>query len=136
MNAFVVGLMIPVVVIVLVMVWGFATGLWHGSRNRAEGVIAEWARLRITPTELILGYGKNALRFPLAGLSAKVEGSGAQARSGRLGGNDNRRIHVIIEGPGTAIVRTKKARATYNGDAQARQFAATLNMASRQLEQQ
>jgi hypothetical protein len=42
-------------------------------------------------------------------------------------------MFVIIEGPGTAVVRTRKAKATYNGDAQARQFAATLNMTSRQL---
>jgi hypothetical protein len=81
-------------------VCGIAIGIWQRRRNVADRVIAAWAGLRITPTEPILGYRKNARRGSLAGLSATVEDSGTQARSRRLGGNDDRRIHVIFEGPG------------------------------------
>jgi hypothetical protein len=77
------------------------------SRPRTSTSSPPGPGLRITPTELILGYRKNARRGSLAGLSARVEDSGTQAQ------NDVRRIHVIIEGPGTAVVRTKKAKAAF-----------------------
>jgi hypothetical protein len=39
----------------------------------------------------------------------------------------------MIEGPHTAIVHTAKVKSTYKPDEGAREFAAKLNLASRQL---
>ena len=65
---------------------------------------------------------------PLAGLAARVEDCGTKAHRG--GGRDDRRVHVIIEGPNTAVVKTRRVGGTYNADAAARKFAATFNMLS------
>jgi hypothetical protein len=100
-------------------------GIWHAKRNNADGVIANWRSLRITHTELIEGYLQNARRHSLKGLKARVEDSGTRHK--------DHRIHVIVEGPTTAVVRTAKASSAWTSDKEARQFAANLNMLSRQL---
>jgi hypothetical protein len=120
------GFVIFMLIIVAVISAAIDRSIRQGKANAAAGVIAHWEGLRVTRTELIQGYSQNAPRHPLKGVKARVEDTGARVR----GGKDDRRIHVIIEGPGIAIVKTKKVAATYNGDALARQFAATLNVAS------
>jgi hypothetical protein len=109
-------------------------------QNAAEGVIAAWEHLRITKTELIEGYKANARRHSLAGLTARVETSGAVVTHVSGGGGmvssgttDERSLHLTIEGPYTAIVHTVKLRVKAHADVEARKFAAALNMASRQL---
>jgi hypothetical protein len=99
-------------------------------KPRAAGVVANWYGLRVTRSELIEGYGNNARRHPLAGLTARVEDSGTKAHRG--GGRDDRRVHVIIEGPNTAVVKTRRVGGTYNADTAARKFAATFNVLSKQ----
>lgn len=98
----------------------------QGQANARDGVIAHWEGLRVTETELIEGYGENAARHPLKGLTARVEDT-----TTRIGSRDERRIHVVVEGPDTTLVKTRKVTAIYNGDASARKFAAALNTASR-----
>jgi hypothetical protein len=97
--------------------------------NGRDGVFATWEGLRVNKTELIEGYKADARRHPLKGLAARVEDAGTRA-----GGRDDRRVHVIIEGPDTNIVKSAKASSPRNGDAAARQFVATVNATSRELE--
>src|ERR1700761_4783476 len=123
------GFVLFMLIVVAVIAAGVYSAIRQGKANAAAGVIAHWEGLRVTRTELIQGYSQNAPRHPLKGVTARVEDTGTSVR----GGKDDRRIHVIIEGPGLAIVKTKNVADTYNGDALARQFAATLNVASRQL---
>lgn len=100
----------------------------QGRANARDGVVAHWEGLRITKTELIEGYDPNAARYPLKGLTARVEDT-----TTAIGGRDERRVHVIVEGPNTAVVKGRKVTVVYNGEPSARKFAAALNTASRQL---
>jgi hypothetical protein len=124
MSGFAIAFLILLVVFVAVAVLAGR----QGRANARDGVIAHWEGLRINETELIEGYGENAARHPLKGLTARVEDT-----TTRVGSRDERRIHVIVEGPGTAVVKGRKVTAIYNGEPSARKFAAALNMASRQL---
>ena len=81
-------------------------------QNRAEGVIFWFYELRITRTELIKGYEKNAQRIPLRGLTATV--------------TKTQTVYVTIEGPDTKFVYRKGFDAVFNLR-RARQFAALLN---------
>ncbi|BBZ12547.1 DUF2510 domain-containing protein [Mycobacterium branderi] len=127
-----------VAVIVFVVVYRIRAN----KANARDGVIADWAGIRMTRTELIEGYKENAPRHPLAGLTARVENSGSvtsTVRGSVYGGSgnvatdsqDNRQVHLIVEGPNTAITKTVSAKYGGNADASARQFATALNMASR-----
>jgi hypothetical protein len=114
---------------------------WATQQDVADGVVASWEGLRIAKTELIEGYESNAIRHSLVGLTAKVETTGDKTvrntitKENRLRAvvDDDRRVHVTIEGPRTAIVRSVFTKTSYDADARARQFAAQLNMAGRQL---
>ncbi|GBE64535.1 hypothetical protein MFM001_09970 [Mycobacterium sp. MFM001] len=129
-----------VAVIVFVVVYRIRAS----KANARDGVIADWAGIRMTQTELIEGYKDNAPRHPLAGLTARVENSGGVTSDvgGYMAGGmgrittetkDNRQVHLIVEGPNTAIIKTVSAKYGGNADSSARQFATALNMASRQL---
>jgi hypothetical protein len=122
------------------VVWNFVRAAGWKKQNRADGVIASWEHLRVTPTELIEGYKANAKHHSLAGLSARVETSGSVISNVSGGGgmvrtdtSDERQVHVMIEGPSTAIVYTLKLRKSPDADTNARWFASKLNMASRQF---
>jgi hypothetical protein len=95
--------------------------------NKRDGVVMDREGLQFTRTELIEGYTQNALRHPLKGLTARVEDTGFHR-----GGPNQHRIHVIVEGPNTAIVKSARSKSRFS-DGQARKFVATLNMLSRQL---
>jgi hypothetical protein len=56
--------------------------------NKEQRVLANWQCLRITRTELIEGYKKDARRRPLSGLTARADDATG-------------RTCVIIEGPNT-----------------------------------
>lgn len=110
--------------------------------DRAAGIIDKWNNLRLTKTELIDGAGKNAKRYPLTGLMARVENSGTvittDVKYGGLGSyyaenNDTRQVHLIIEGPDTAIARSLSLGSNGRADMTARRFASNLNLASRRL---
>jgi hypothetical protein len=117
--------------IVLGLVLGFAIAaaifIFKARANKRDGVVMDWEGLRFTRTELIEGYSQNALRHPLKGLTARVEDTGFHR-----GGANQHRIHVIVEGPSTAIVKSARSKSRFS-DGQARKFVATLNMLSRQL---
>lgn len=63
-----------VIVTLVLVVIGFVW--WQvliAKQNQADGVIATFGNLRMTPTELIEGYGRSAPRHQLIGLEAYVE---------------------------------------------------------------
>jgi hypothetical protein len=118
---------------------------WVVQKNAADGVVASFDGLRMTKTELVEGYEGNANRHSLVGLTAKVEATGGKTarvvttHSGSAVGvgsvvDDDRRVHVTVEGPQTAIVYSVFVKASYDAEARARQFVAQLNLASRQLQ--
>jgi hypothetical protein len=124
MSGFAIGFLILLVVFVVVAVLAGR----QGRANARDGVISHWEGLRITDSELIEGYGENAPRHPLQGLAARVEDT-----TTRIGSRNERRIHVIVEGPNTAVVKGTKVTIISNGEASARRFAAALNTASSRL---
>ena len=115
--------------------------------KKANGVIASFDNLNLTATELIDGFGDTTTRHPLAGLTARVEDSGTLNRritATRLATigvfalaakkkQDDREVYLTIEGNDVAIVRTVQFKKTPSAGTQAREFAAKLNMLSRQL---
>jgi len=80
----------------------FAADLLLDRQNRRVGSVGQWADLRVTQTQLIVGRGRNAVRLPLAGLRAQtaeipaVPGDGGGAR-----------VHLTIFGAGTEIRRSE-----------------------------
>jgi hypothetical protein len=116
--------------------------------NVRDGVFYVWGDLRISSTQLIEGYESNAPRHSLAGLKATVESTGnvvsdthevRDVRGRAIWGSvettarDERQVHVRIEGPRTGLVYTVKLKDNPNADAEAREFAAQLNLARREL---
>jgi Protein of unknown function (DUF2510) len=140
---FVAATIFLVLVLPLVKIsWSFIQGVWRRKRNAADSVIFAWQDLRMSSTELIEGYSSNAPRRSLAGLTARVETSGSVgsrksygAYGVRISTGDDRLVHLTIEGPRTAIVRTAIVRSLKAmTEVGARQFASELNLAGRQLQ--
>lgn len=105
--------------------------------------------LRLTEGELIDGYGDDARRYPLPGLTASVEDSGtvnrritatrvvtmgpfAAAAPKKL---DDREVYVSIQGPGVAIVKAVPLKSDPNAGARAREFVMVLNQRAQELAQ-
>jgi hypothetical protein len=122
-------LAVTVLVLSLALGIGIAIAIivFKAKANKRDDVVMDWEGLRFTRTELIEGYSQNARRHPLKGLTARVEDTGFHR-----GGPNQHRIHVIVEGPDTAIVKSSRSKSRFS-DTAARKFVATLNMASRQL---
>jgi hypothetical protein len=120
-----------VVLFVLCVGYGVALCTSRATADRRAGVTAEWEGLRITSTELIDGYRRNATRHRLSDLCAAV--AECRTKSRDISAVGNRSIHVTIEGPDTYIDRILSASCP-DTEAQARAFAANLNHARRQLQ--
>jgi hypothetical protein len=85
-------------------------------QNRAKSVIFSFYELRITRTELIKGYEKNAQRIPLQGLTATVANT------------DTDTVDITIEGLDTKFVYWMEFDVLVGFNSRrARQFAALLN---------
>lgn len=140
--------MIVLILIVAFVVLAVVLGVKQAKEDKADGVVASFRRLRMTSTELIEGRGANAVRHPLAGLSAQVEDSGTLNRritATRLltigvfalaarKKQDDREVFLTIEGPNTAILETVSLKQAKDAAVKARQFANQINLRSRQLE--
>lgn len=138
-------------VVVIIMIVAFVLALAYqqtvAKAKKDAGVIASFANLNLTDTELIEGLGATAPRYPLAGLTARVEDSGTlnrritATRLVALGPfalaakkkQDDREVYLTVEGPDVAILRTVQMRNRPLAGTQAREFAAKLNLRSRQL---
>jgi len=118
--------MIMAVPLLVAVVGAIAGDLEQGRRDRAEGVVASWAELRITSSHLIMGYHRNAERIPLAGLRASVTETGSTERRCH-----DRRVHLAIEPGGKTIHRCQPH--SYGASTEARKFAVLINLLSRQL---
>lgn len=79
-----------------------------------------------------LRHGPGSPRPPPCRARAKAQAARVDDTGFHRGGPNQHRIHVIVEGPNTAIVKSARARNRFS-DGQARKFVATLNMLSRQL---
>lgn len=136
-----------IILMVVIFVIGVAYQVSMANAKKAAGVIASFGGLNLTATELIDGLGDAAPRYPLAGLTARVEDSGTLNRritATRLvtigvfalaakKKQDDREVYLTIEGPDVAILRTVQFKKTPSAGTQAREFAAQLNLRSRQL---
>lgn len=136
-----------VILMVVVFVVALAYQVSVSKAKAAAGVIASFGDLNITATELIEGSGSTAPRYPLAGLTARVEDSGTLNRritATRLAvmgpfalaakkKQDDREVYLTIEGPDVAILRTVQFKNKPRAGTEAREFAAQLNLRSRQL---
>ncbi|WP_157494279.1 hypothetical protein [Kutzneria sp. 744] len=138
-------------VVVIIMIAVFAIGIAYqvsvSNAKKAAGVIASFANLNLTETELIEGLGDAARRHSLAGLTARVEDSGTLNRritATRLAvmgpfalaakkKQDDREVYLTVEGPDVAILRTVQMKNKPTAGTDAREFAARLNLRSRQL---
>lgn len=137
-------ILILVLAVVAVIVY---LGIQNAKQDKADGVVATFAGLRLTPTELIEGYGKDAIRHPVAGLTARVEDSGALNRritATRIVAigvfalaakkkQDDREVYLTIEGPTTGILKTVEMKKNKDAGTQARLFANRINLLGRQL---
>ena len=115
LNPAFVAATVIVVPLAIVMIGAIWSDLKTTRRDKADGVLASWAGLRLTRRELIMGYGADAAHIPLAGLQAAVVDSGSTPR----------RIQLSVAGQGTAIHR----RQPYSEGAstEARKLALLLN---------
>ncbi|MGN6200035.1 hypothetical protein [Humibacter sp.] len=150
MNSATVGVVIVFVIVAIVVVFAVRTIMRRNAQNAADQVIASFqfneGALRLTESEIIEGYGEDATRHPVAGLTATVEDSGSVNR--RLTATrmlllgpfslaapkklDDRELFLTIEGPATGILRsvTLKDKSAATGAA-VRRFAMAINTASR-----
>lgn len=88
-------------------------------RDHADGVLMSFDDLRLTRTHLLVGSGPEALRFPLAGLTATATTTAPP-------GHDADEVHVIIENAGCEIRRRLPYSYGSSGDAQ--MFAIKFNL--------
>jgi ribosomal protein L7/L12 len=119
----------------------------HEQADRSDNVIISFAGLRLTPTSLIEGYGPAAKQHSLAGLTARVEDAGTLSQritATRLvligvfalaaqKKNDLRTVYLTVEGPDTALLRAIELKKSPKAGVEAREFAAQLNLFSRQF---
>lgn len=138
---------VVVILAIVVFVIALAYQISVANEKKAAGVVTSFDGLNLTATELIDGIGSTAARYPLAGLTARVEDSGTLNRritATRLVAfgvfalaakkkQDDREVYLTIEGDNVAIVRTVQFKKVPAAGAQARTFAAQLNMLSKQL---
>ncbi len=81
-----------------------------------------WEDLRLTGTQLIVGFGRDAQRRPLAGLHASV------AVTGSSGQAHDDEVHLTIENAGQHILRSQPY--TYGASGGAQAFAIKFNLLS------
>lgn len=98
--------------------------LSQSRRNRRDGVLATWGELRITKSLLIVGCRQDAVRIPLAGLSATV------TETGSTGDPNSHRVRVTIDDrAGESLHREQPY--SYGSIGAARTFEILLNRAAR-----
>ncbi|WP_370968117.1 ribosomal protein L7/L12 [Amycolatopsis sp. cg9] len=135
------------VVVVLLAIFAGAVGVkvtrsaTLAGADLEEGVIAAFEDLRLTATAVVEGTGGRALRYPVAGLSARVEIRSAEhsrvtvprvlllgllALAVKKRGYESE-AHLVVEGPGMTVERAVSLRKRPDAAAAGREFAARLN---------
>ena len=90
-------------------------------RDRSESVIASWGELRITDSNLIVGYHRNAQRIPLAGLTVHITETGSPAD-----GPGAHLVHVTVAG-GDGECARRSQQYSYGSSTAARMFEILFN---------
>jgi hypothetical protein len=103
------------------MVVAFVSEQCQQRRDRAEGVLMSWDDLRLTRSHLIVGSRRDAARFPIGALSAKVDITRSPNRP-------DDEVHLVITNAGADIRRRQPYSYGASGNAQI--FAIKLNMLS------
>jgi hypothetical protein len=109
---------IVVLVVLGAIVWATVTYVQQQSSNTSEGVVAEFRDLRLTPSELIVGYRRRPDRYPLRGMTASVEDS------------NHLTVYLTITNDAMTLLREVPLRELRTAGADARAFAARLNRAA------
>jgi hypothetical protein len=112
-----------VVPMLIMMAIAIVVERFQRGRDRADGVVMSWDDLRLTPSHLIVGSRRDAQRFPLAGLHAKVAVTTSPDRPG-----DDHAVDLTIENAGQEIHRSQPYSYGASGGAQA--FAIKFNLFS------
>lgn len=115
---------VPILVAVVGAISGYVA---QELRDRADGVVATWAGLRLTRHQLVLGYHANARRVPLHGLRVDVEETGSPVRR-----HHNHRVHLTIDVDGSPIDRWQPYSRASSRSAQ--RFATTLTTMSQRVD--
>lgn len=120
---------------VCLYVYYAAKNFVHGRQDKRAGVVAQYCGLRITTTELIEGYAKNANRHSLAALTATVR-TICVPGSRKTQWKAQWKAQITVHGPHTSITRTgdgydDRTQPDREARQEAQQFADTLNQASR-----
>lgn len=149
MDAFGAAFLIAILAGIIALIVVIAVGTKKKGPDTSEGVLGTLILpgmvLRYTATELIEGYGDAAKRYPLAGITARVEDTGAltqrvtATRLVALGvfalaapkKQDNRVLYLTVEGPETAILKAVPLQHQLGSmPTKMRQFAMDLNHAA------
>jgi hypothetical protein len=93
---------------------------WRRRRDRADGLLISWDDLRMTRSDLIVGSGRDAQKFPLRGLSAKVDVTASPYQADE--------VHLIIVNADHDIRRRQPCSYGARGNAQT--FAIKFNSLS------
>ncbi|WP_027331845.1 hypothetical protein [Mycolicibacterium tusciae] len=81
------AILVPVLIVMAIAI---VVERFQRRRDHADGVLVSFDDLRLTGTQLLVGRGRDAQRFPLAGLHAKVN---ITSSSGQAGTAD---VHLTI----------------------------------------
>jgi hypothetical protein len=117
------------------------------AKDKAAGIIASFADLKLTKTHVIVGGRDSTKRYPLGGARAEVESAGDLSKritATRLLATgvvalawrkrkDDRSVFLTVEGPGVSLIREVQVKDNENAQVQARSFAVRLNSAAAQL---
>jgi hypothetical protein len=105
----------------IVMAIAFVLEQYQQRQDRMDGVLLSWDDLRLTRSLLIVGSGRDAERFPIGGLSAKVDVT-------RSPDQPDDEVHLVIKNAGADIRRRQPY--SYGASGNAQMFAIKLNMLS------
>lgn len=133
------------ILIIVALAVAFFIKLAAAQGKKDAGVLASFADLHLTGTHLIEGNPASGQRHELPGLVARVEDSGTlnrritATRLATLGPfalaakkkQDDREVYLTVEGATMAIVRSVLFKKTPTAGADARKFAAQLNLMAR-----
>jgi ribosomal protein L7/L12 len=133
------------ILIIVALAVAFFIKLAAAQGKKDAGVLASFADLHLTGTHLIEGNPASGQRHELPGLVARVEDSGTlnrritATRLATLGPfalaakkkQDDREVYLTVEGATMAIVRSVLFKTTPTAGADARKFAAQLNLMAR-----
>lgn len=117
-HAWIAAIAIP---LAIVMAIAFVLEQYQQRQDRVDGVLLSWDDLRLTPSHLIVGSGRGAVRLPLGGLSAKVDVT-------RSPDQPDDEVHLVIKNADADIRRRQPY--SYGASGNAQMFAIKLNMFS------